>query len=206
MAKILPLNAQPPAKFGFERVKRRRRDPENHGQLNLFSGRGGSSARLLRMPEKMTPFEQALMFDEREDQKARELYQEAISAGDCVADAYCNLGILESKANKTDAAFDCFTKSLREDPRHLESHYNLGNLYFEMDNRKLAKEHYEIAARIDPGFPNIYFNLGLLMAIGEDLQGAVKALRKYQELVSESEAQKTNDLLQTLLQSLAARN
>ena len=81
-----------------------------------------------------------MLLDEREDRRAADSYRRAIAEGDCPADAYCNLGIIESKAGRMAKAFDCFTKSLEHDPRHFESHYNLGNLYFEEDNLRLAQD------------------------------------------------------------------
>lgn len=209
MAKILHLPATPPPKLGFERVKvkkRLKKDPEKHGQMNMFSPPSEEHpARIVSLPSRFSPFEEALLFDERGDKDAGESYWKAISNGDSVADAYCNLGILESKAGKTEKAFECFTKSLKEDPRHIESHYNLANLYFDMGNLRLAQQHYEIASHIDPTFPNIYFNLGLVLAINENLQEAVDVLGKYQELVPEEEGRKADELLTSLKSSLAAQ-
>jgi len=209
MGKILHLAATPPAKLGFERVKvkkGRKKDPEKHGQMNLFSPASDQHpARIVSLPSRFSPFEAALLLDERGDKNAAESYGKAISKGDSVADAYCNLGILESKAGKSEKAFDCFTQSLKEDPRHLEAHYNLANLYFDMDNLRLAQQHYEIATQIEPKFPNIYFNLGLVLAINEDLQEAVDVLGKYQELVPEEESCKADELLASLKSSLAVQ-
>jgi len=209
MGKILHFPATPPAKLGFERVKvkkGRKKDPEKHGQMNMFSPASEQHpARIVSLSSRFSPFEEALLLDERGEKNAAESYKKAISNGDSVADAYCNLGILESKAGKTENAFDCFTKSLKEDPRHLESHYNLANLYFDMDNLRLAQQHYEIATQIDPMFPNIYFNLGLVLAINENLQEAVDILGKYQELVPEEEGCKADELLASLKSSLAVQ-
>lgn len=77
-------------------------------------------------------------------------FEKAIEHDDSTADAFCNLGIIESKSGQNNEAFDCFTRSIAEDPRHLESHYNLSNLYFDIGNLGLAHEHYEIAAKLDP--------------------------------------------------------
>jgi tetratricopeptide (TPR) repeat protein len=199
MGKILQLSSQPPSKFGFERVKKRRKGKQQ-GQLNLFSERGGQ---ILHLPTNIGPFEEALLLDERGDSRAEETYRRAVSEGDCVADAYCNLGIIESKAGRTEKAFDCFTKSLELDPRHLESHYNLGNLYFDAGDLRLARMHYHLAAEIEPVFPNLYFNLGLVLALAGDLTAAVATLSRYKELVSEDEGGKADGLLDTLKQSIA---
>jgi tetratricopeptide (TPR) repeat protein len=154
------------------------------------------------MPSNVSPFEEALLLDERGDARAEELYLRAISESDSVADSYCNLGIIESKAGRTAKAFDCFTKSLEHDPRHFESHYNLANLYFEAGNFSLAKLHFELAAEIEPGFANLYFNLGLTFALMEDLNPAVAALIRYKELTPEEEGSKADGLLASLKRSL----
>jgi tetratricopeptide (TPR) repeat protein len=204
MANILPLTIKKPSKLGFKRAKRRRkRDAEGRGQLNLFTPSADSPARILSLPSRLTPFEEALWLDERGDKEAAKAYLTAISAGDCIGDAYCNLGILESRSGRSDKAFDCFTKALKEDPRHLESHYNLGNLYFEMDSLRLARQHYEMAVEIESDFPNIYFNLGLVLAVVENLERAVEALCRYQDLASPEEGALADELLGSLKQSLA---
>ncbi len=203
MAKILQFTAKAPSKFGFERVKKRKKtDVERQGQLNLFAATVG---RILHLPRNVSPFEEALMLDERGDRKAAELYWKAISESDSAADAYCNLGILESQAGKTVKAFDCFTKSLKHDPRHFESHYNLGNLYFEVGDLRLARLHFEVAAELEPNFPNVYFNLGLVHAMNEDFSAAVEALSKYKELTPQQEGSKADELLASLKRSLTAR-
>src|SRR5262245_30259074 len=63
-------------------------EAELQGQLNLFRVEPQRLARLL------TPFEEALLLHEQGDASAAKHYQEAINAGDNVAEAYCNLGIL----------------------------------------------------------------------------------------------------------------
>jgi len=164
------------------------------------------TARILELALDLSRFEQALMSDERGDSKAAELYERAIEEGDCVADAYCNLGIIESQKGNTTKAFDCFTTSLKHDPRHSEAHYNLGNLYSDANDFRLAQMHYEMAVEVDPSFPNVYFNLALVQAINNDLAAAVTALTKYQNLVSAEEAQNADELLLNLRKTLAAKN
>ena len=162
------------------------------------------TAQILNFAPELSWFEQALLWDERGNSKAAEGYQKAIEENDCVADAYCNLGIIESQKGNTTTAFDCFTTSLKHEPRHSEAHYNLGNLYFDANDFRLAQIHYELAAEMDPSFPNVYFNLALVQAIGNDLAAAVSALTKYQELVSADEARNADELFHNLKKSLAA--
>ena len=152
-------------------------------------------------------FEQALLFDERDDSRAAELYRQAINERDCVADAHCNLGIIQSKQGNTAKAFDSFTTSVKHNPRHFEAHYNLGNMYFDVSDYRLAQVHYQMALEIDPSFPNAYFNLALVQAINNELVSAVNALIKYQSLVSTQESRNADELLSNLKRSLSvARN
>jgi tetratricopeptide (TPR) repeat protein len=202
MGKILQFSVNPPSKLGFERVKKGKKSgPSRQAQLNLFSPAG----QILKLSPTTGPFEEALLLDERGDRRAYECYRNAISEGDSVADAYCNLGILESQSGRTAKAFDCFTKSLEHDPRHPESHYNLGNLYFEAADLRLARIHYELAAELDPTFPNIYFNLGLVHAMSEDYPAAIAALTTYRDLAPENESSKADELLASLQRSVNTR-
>src|SRR5437870_7084218 len=165
MAQILKFPVQA-SKLGYKRVRKRANPAESQNQLHLFSP---LTAQILDFAPDLSRFEQALRFDERGDAKAAELYSKAIAESDCVADAYCNLGIIESQKGNTTKAFDCFTTSLKHDPRHSEAHYNLGNLYFDANDFRLAQIHYELAAEMDPSFPNVYFNFAFVQAINNEL-------------------------------------
>ena len=200
MAQILKFPAQA-SKFGYKRVRKRAKAAEDPDQLHLFPR---PTAQILSFAPESSRFEQALMLDERGDPKAAELYAKAIEEHDCVADAYCNLGIIESKNGNTAKAFDHFTTSLKHDPRHSEAHYNLGNLYFDVNDFRLAQIHYEMAGEVDPSFANVYFNLALVQALNNELGPAITSLSKYQELVSEAEGRIAGELLDTLKKSLAA--
>jgi tetratricopeptide (TPR) repeat protein len=195
MAKILLLPVKTPKKLGFKRASKKKNELERKGQLSLFTP---GEPQIIQLPSRFTPFEEALLLDEQGNPGAQEAYLKAIIENDCIADAYCNLGILESQNSNTAKAFDCFTKCLKEDPRHIEAHYNLANLYFEATEYRLAKMHYELAAEIEPEFPNIYFNLGLVYALNEEYEDAINALFKYKSLVPEEEGKKADNLLTSL--------
>jgi tetratricopeptide (TPR) repeat protein len=195
MAKIVqfPLNPTP-EKFGLQRARKgKSKVASKPGQLNLFTG-----GKILKLSQ-LTTFEEALLLDEQDDKKsARVQYLRAIEQNDCVADSYCNLGIIESQEGNYPKAIDCFTMALKSNPRHSEAHYNLANLYAEVGNYGLAKIHYEIAIEIEPTFPNSYFNLGLTFAMMKQYNDAVKALKIYRDLCPEEECQQTNDLIVNL--------
>ena len=167
-------------------------ESELRGQLNLFPDPPG---RLIQLPFRLTPFEEALLLHERGDARAAEMYTRAIAEGEEVADAYCNLGILEFEAGRVPSAFNCFAHSLKHDPRHFEAHFNLANLYFESGDLRLARLHYEIAAEIEPGCSNLFFNLGLVDAMIGELEAAIAVLMKARELASEEEIAKVDELL-----------
>ena len=200
MGQILKFPVQA-SKFGYKRVKKGSRVAENPNQLHLFEQ---PSAKILSLTSEASSFEQALSLDERGDAKAAEFYLKAIEEQDCVADAYCNLGIIESKKGNHPKAFDCFTTSLKHDTRHFEAHFNLGNMYFDASDYRLAQLHYEIAATIDPSFPNLYFNLALVQAINNELAAAIIAVLRYQELAPANEGRNADELLLNLRRSLAA--
>jgi len=156
-------------------------EAELQGQLNLFRIETPRLARLL------TPFEEALLLHEQGDTAAAEHYREAINEGDNVAEAYCNLGIINLERGQLSQALDNFTFSLKNDPRHVEAHYNLANLYYDAGDLQLAKLHYEAAAQIEPGFSLVYFNLSLVYHKLGDLNAASATLEKYRQLEPEDE-------------------
>jgi tetratricopeptide (TPR) repeat protein len=196
MAKVIQFPIPNPEKFGFKPVRKNRKETNKHGQLNLFAG-----ARVINL-HKLSPFEQALLQDELRDAKAAEAYQKAIEAGDSIADAYCNLGILESEQKNHSKAIDCFTKCLKEDPRHFEAHYNLANVYAEIGNMPLAKIHYQISIEIEPTFPNSHFNLGLTQAMNKEIEAAIRSLITYQNLVEEEDRSQAEELITSLSRSV----
>ena len=199
MAKIIqfPLNPSP-EKLGLQRARKKKcKEGNKPGQLNLFTG-----GRLIKL-NQLSVFEEALLLDEQGDSKqARLYYQKAIDENDCPADAYCNLGIMESQEGNYPKAIDLFTLCLKHNPRHYEAHYNLANLYSEVGNHALAKIHYGIAIELEPGFPNSYYNLGLALALVKEYKEAVQYLKKYKELAPVEEHQQTDDLIYKLSSTL----
>ncbi|MGH9883238.1 MAG: tetratricopeptide repeat protein, partial [Pyrinomonadaceae bacterium] len=168
-------------------------EAELQGQLNLFRAEAGRVARLL------TAFEEALILHEQGDAKAAEYYLEAISEGDNVAEAYCNLGIINLEQNNFANALDNFTLSLKCDPRHVEAHYNLANLYYDAGNLRLARLHYEAATQIEPGFSLVYFNLALVYHKLNEIDAAYAALEKYKQLEpADEEIEAINQLLKAM--------
>ena len=170
-------------------------EAELNGQLSLFPQRGGQ---LIKLPVRLSPFEEALILHEQGDKRAVEIYLKAIQGGECVADAYCNLGIMAYEENDAPKAFDHFTNSLRYDPRHFESHFNLAHLYFEAGDFSLARLHYDISAVIEPNSASVHFNLGLIHAINGDLVSAIASLCRAKDHATEEELAQVEELLSNL--------
>lgn len=197
MAKVIQFPVPNPEKFGFKPVRKKNRpEVSKHGQLNLFTG-----AKVVSL-YKLSLFDQALLLDEQGDSQAADLYQKAIETGDTVADSYCNLGILESEKKNHSKAIDCFTRCLKEEPRHFEAHYNLANVYAEIGNFPLAKIHYQISIEIEPTFPNSHFNLGLTLAMNKEIEAAIRSFLTYQSLVSQEDTTQVEELINSLSRSI----
>src|SRR6187551_913576 len=195
MAKIIKFPIPTPEKFGPQRVRKSkdlRREP--NGQLNLFTG--GKVVKL----NQLSIFEEALQLDEQGDKpRARIGYLQAIEQEDSMADAYCNLAIIESLEGAHAKAIDSFTNCLKIDPRHFEAHYNLANLYGEIGNFPLAKAHYEISIQLKPSFPNSYFNLGLTFAMNKEFDKAIKTIKQFRKIAQPEDQLVADDLIQKLV-------
>ena len=205
MAKIVKFPINNTSKLGYKKVRKCRKvNLEDYGQLNMFTT-APTEAKVVSMQTHQSPFEHALYLDEQDNEKAIEFYWKAISAGECVADAYCNLGILESGKENYVKAIDCFANCLKYDPRHFEAHYNLANVYSEMGDLALAKLHYELAIEIEPEFESAYYNLGLVMAMQKDFKGAISMLSRYRNLSTERERGNVDKLIESLQKTMKSK-
>jgi tetratricopeptide (TPR) repeat protein len=153
-------------------------EAELQGQMSLFRAEPGQ----VQVSRLLTSFEEALVLHEQGDMTASEFYRQAIVEGDNVAEAYCNLGIIELDTGDTIGALENFTQSLKNDPRHVEAHYNLANLYYDAGDFPLARLHYEAAIQIEPNFSLVYYNLALVYHRLNKVEAARQSLNKYKDL------------------------
>ena len=153
-------------------------EAELQGQMSLF--RAESSQ--VQVSRLLTPFEEALVLHEQGDANAAEFYEQAITEGDNIAEAYCNLGIIELDRGNMVGALENFAQSLKNDPRHVEAHYNLANLYYDAGDFPLARLHYEAAIQIEPNFSLVYYNLALVYHRLNNVEGARQSLNRYKDL------------------------
>ena len=206
-ARIVKLPLERESKFGYRKARKKKKvDLEEFGQLNMFDA-PPAQAKVIRFNSYITPFEEALIADEQNrTDAARSLYLKAVQANDCVADAYCNLGILESSEGNTVKAIDNFTNSLKHDPRHFEAHYNLANIYGDIGNYTLAETHYEIAIQLCPEFYNSYYNLALIHASQKKYKEAFRLLSAFKDLAPDDEQSNAEQLLHTLRIHIASED
>lgn len=153
-------------------------EAELQGQMSLFRPEGSK----VQVSRLLTPFEEALVLHEQGDVTAAEFYVQAITEGDNIAEAYCNLGIIELDQANMGGALENFAQSLKNDPRHVEAHYNLANLYYDAGDFSLARLHYEAAIQIEPNFSLVYYNLALVYHRLNNVAGARQALNRYRDL------------------------
>lgn len=192
-----PVKASPRFKLKPAGSKKTKKDKA--GQLDIFTP---TDSRVVEMTGSLSPFEEALVNDERGNKKACKLYQKAIADNDHPADAWCNLGILQYQEENKSKAVTCFTHSLKEDPRHFEAHYNLANVYLDLENLQLAQLHYEVASEIDPEHADVFYNLAVVYAMQKEFQKAITSLESHLKLVAEKESTDARGFLLSLKASL----
>lgn len=193
MGKVIPYNSNSFKPLDYKRVDEK--TTTDHGQLNLFDV---PKEEAILLPIADTVFDLALKLDLRQDPSAERFYLKAIEKNENTADSLCNLGVIAAhKENMLDAV-DCFSKALVEDPRHVESHFNIANVYFALRNYPLATLHYQLVTRIAPGFADGYFNLGLTLLEREELASAKEAFEKYQSIIPEGGSEQVVILLKSL--------
>lgn len=198
MTKVVQFPVSPPAKLGHRKARRRKKpNLEDLGQLNLFD-QVPDTTPVLTLPKSNSFFEEALLLDEQGDENAEKYYLLAIENNESVEDALCNLGILKSSQGDLTKSIDYLTQCLKKSPRHFEAHYNLGNVYSELGNLELAKVHYELSTEIEPGYPNGFYNLGLVLISMKQYKEAIQSINKYVDLAPNSEHQVANELIETL--------
>ena len=177
-------------------------EAELQGQMSLFR-QESSQYQVSRL---LTPFEEALVLHEQGDVSASEFYRQAINEGDNIAEAYCNLGIIDLDHGHMVGALENFAQSLKHDPRHVEAHYNLANLYYDAGDFPLARLHYEAAAQIEPNFSLVYYNLALVYHRLNNVPAATQALTKYKELEPGDEEIELVDQLLKAMETGRPRN
>lgn len=97
----------------------------------------------------------------------RQLWADTVAKRPENARAHHNLGLVEMKDARFDAAVPRFETALRRDPASVESHYNLGLCLVRLGRDAEAVSHYERALVLRPRHVETHNNLGsALLALG----------------------------------------
>lgn len=99
-----------------------------------------------------------------DDQKALELFKEAIEQDPKNVMAWNGLGSCQVGLNRPDAAIESYKQAIKINPNDAALHYILGNYYTKLDRHQQAIESYKQVIRINPDFESAYFKLGLIYA------------------------------------------
>ena len=99
-----------------------------------------------------------------DDQKALELFKEAIEQDPKNVMAWNGLGSCQIGLNKPDAAINAYKQAIKINPDDDAMHYVLGNYYSKLGRHMEAIESYKEVVRIKPDFESAHFKLGMLYA------------------------------------------
>jgi tetratricopeptide (TPR) repeat protein len=81
---------------------------------------------------------------------------------------------LEEDINSQTAAIAAYQKVLELEPAHAAAHINLGTLFYNRQDFKLAEKHYRSALESDPRYALAYFDLGNVLDETGRVQEAVQ--------------------------------
>ncbi len=154
-------------------------------------------------PANKGTYAEACRLAANRDPKAAMRFRQAILEDDQPADAWCALGVLETREGKRRGALACFNRALKEVPRHAHTHRHLGNLYYDLGEYNKARVHYHIASEIEPEVPSVHWSLAQLHLLHKAYGAAMEALVRYRSVADAEGKQRANQLLARLRKALA---
>ena len=93
-----------------------------------------------------------------------------------ISQLYNSQGVSNTKLGKLGAAEQDYLKAISLDADNVDAHYNLGNLYEDLQEFEKAKKHYQIAVGSD--VPDAYNNLARLYILDKKYPQATTLLQK----------------------------
>ena len=99
-----------------------------------------------------------------DDQKALELFREAIEQDPRSVMAWNGLGSCQVGLNRPAAAIESYKQAIKINPNDETPHFILGNFYAKLGRHQEAIESYKQVIQINPDLESAYFKLGLSYA------------------------------------------
>ena len=162
-------------------------------QLSLFSSE--------EIPLPNSPYAMGLLLDEKGNlQEAKAYYERAIQEEDHAPEAYCNIGVIESRTGRSTHALTSFARALAIRPLYVEARHNMALEYLEQEEYLLAGLHVEIALQLDPEASDLLFCQALVCIGKDNFTGALEGLRKFQEIAPNEKKDEITEL-ETLIQA-----
>lgn len=88
---------------------------------------------------------------------------------------------LEDDPSSQDDAISSYSKVLELEPEHAAAHINLGTLYYNRQDYRMAEHHYRKAVEADPRYALAYFDLGNVL---DETGRAAEAIRAYANAIA----------------------
>ncbi|MGA8619754.1 MAG: FG-GAP-like repeat-containing protein [Candidatus Sulfotelmatobacter sp.] len=114
--------------------------------------------------------------------QARESFERATtlqaSSPDTLANAWNNLGLLDTREGRTDEAIRSFQQALHLRPDHLVALNNLGNAYRQQRRWEEARKIFEHSLEVSPNDPEANYCLGMVFAQADDTARAYEHLQQ----------------------------
>lgn len=110
--------------------------------------------------------------------KARDVFLKSIKLKPDNSEAYFNLGHISHIKGNIDEALAHYNNSLKQGNDSLETHYRLAILYLDKDNFEFSRYHLNKIKNTDSGFANIDLQYGKIHFFENNLDLAIKSLKK----------------------------
>jgi len=96
---------------------------------------------------------------------AETCFREALKRAPDLTSAINNLGIALKREGRLDKALACFGEATVREPDYLDAHYNLAEVYHQLDDQPAAEQHFRRAIQIDATCAPAH--CGLAQSLGE---------------------------------------
>lgn len=105
-------------------------------------------------------------------------YVKPVRAAETAADFFARGVALEEDPASQNEAIAAYKKAIELEPRHAAAHINLGTLYYNRQDYRLAEAHYRAAIVADARYALAHFDLGNVLDETGRLDEAIRAYRQ----------------------------